>query len=47
MMRATSSRTACYIDRADGPHKWDVDGNRYVDFLAATARCCSATGILR
>ena len=21
-----------YIDRADGPHKWDVDGNRYVDF---------------
>jgi glutamate-1-semialdehyde 2,1-aminomutase len=21
-----------YIARADGPHKWDVDGNRYVDF---------------
>jgi glutamate-1-semialdehyde 2,1-aminomutase len=21
-----------YIERADGPHKWDVDGNRYVDF---------------
>ena len=22
-----------YIDRAEGAHKWDVDGNRYVDFL--------------
>ena len=22
-----------YIDRAQGPHKWDVDGNRYVDFF--------------
>jgi glutamate-1-semialdehyde 2,1-aminomutase len=22
-----------YIERADGPHKWDVDGNRYVDYL--------------
>ena len=22
-----------YIDRAMGPHKWDVDGNRYVDFF--------------
>lgn len=22
-----------YIDRAVGPHKWDVDGNRYVDFF--------------
>jgi glutamate-1-semialdehyde 2,1-aminomutase len=22
-----------YIERADGPHKWDVDGNRYVDFF--------------
>src|SRR4051812_38262552 len=21
-----------YIERAEGPHKWDVDGNRYVDF---------------
>ena len=21
-----------YISRAQGPHKWDVDGNRYVDF---------------
>ena len=21
-----------YIARAEGPHKWDVDGNRYVDF---------------
>jgi glutamate-1-semialdehyde 2,1-aminomutase len=21
-----------YVDRAAGPHKWDVDGNRYVDF---------------
>jgi len=22
-----------YIDHAEGPHKWDVDGNRYVDFF--------------
>ena len=22
-----------YIDRAAGPHKWDVDGHRYVDFF--------------
>jgi glutamate-1-semialdehyde 2,1-aminomutase len=22
-----------YIERADGPHKWDVDGNRYVDYF--------------
>jgi glutamate-1-semialdehyde 2,1-aminomutase len=22
-----------YIERAHGPHKWDVDGNRYVDFF--------------
>jgi glutamate-1-semialdehyde 2,1-aminomutase len=22
-----------YIERAEGPHKWDVDGNRYVDFF--------------
>ncbi|MBV9539567.1 MAG: aminotransferase class III-fold pyridoxal phosphate-dependent enzyme, partial [Acidisphaera sp.] len=22
-----------YIARAQGPHKWDVDGNRYVDFF--------------
>ena len=22
-----------YIDRAQGPHKWDVDGNRYVDYF--------------
>ncbi len=21
-----------YVQRAQGPHKWDVDGNRYVDF---------------
>ena len=21
-----------YVSRAEGPHKWDVDGNRYVDF---------------
>ena len=24
---------ALYIDKADGPHKWDVDGNRYVDYF--------------
>ncbi|GAC1343748.1 MAG: aminotransferase class III-fold pyridoxal phosphate-dependent enzyme [Acetobacteraceae bacterium] len=22
-----------YVERAQGPHKWDVDGNRYVDFF--------------
>src|SRR5262249_5461844 len=22
-----------YIERAAGPHKWDVDGNRYVDYF--------------
>ena len=22
-----------YIQRAKGPHKWDVDGNRYIDFF--------------
>ena len=22
-----------YVDRAQGPHKWDVDGNRYVDYF--------------
>src|SRR5437870_6041439 len=21
-----------YVARADGPYKWDVDGNRYVDY---------------
>src|SRR4051794_11019430 len=21
-----------YVERAAGPHKWDVDGNRYVDY---------------
>ena len=24
---------ALYIERAFGPHKWDVDGNRYVDYF--------------
>ena len=24
---------ALYIDKAQGPHKWDVDGNRYVDYF--------------
>jgi glutamate-1-semialdehyde 2,1-aminomutase len=24
---------ALYIDHASGPHKWDVDGNRYVDYF--------------
>ncbi|HYB09803.1 MAG TPA: aspartate aminotransferase family protein [Alphaproteobacteria bacterium] len=22
-----------YVDRAEGPHKWDIDGNRYVDYF--------------
>ena len=21
-----------YVERAEGPHKWDVDGNRYIDY---------------
>ncbi len=24
---------ALYIDHAAGPHKWDVDGNRYIDYF--------------
>ncbi len=24
---------ALYIERAAGPHKWDVDGNRYIDYF--------------
>lgn len=24
-----------YVERADGPYIWDVDGNRYLDFLCA------------
>ena len=24
---------ALYIDKAFGPHKWDVDGNRYIDYF--------------
>ncbi len=27
-------RDPLFIDRADGPYVWDVDGNRYVDYLA-------------
>ena len=27
-------RDPLFIDRADGPHVWDADGNRYVDYLA-------------
>lgn len=26
-----------YIDRASGPYKWDVDGNRYVDYHMGSA----------
>ena len=22
-----------YVARAKGPHKWDVDGNRYIDYF--------------
>ena len=22
-----------FIERAEGPHKWDVDGNRYIDYF--------------
>ena len=25
-----------YIERARGPHKWDVDGNRYIDYFGDT-----------
>ncbi len=27
-------RSPIFVDRAEGPHVWDVDGNRYVDYLA-------------
>jgi glutamate-1-semialdehyde 2,1-aminomutase len=27
-------RDPIFIDRAEGPHVWDVDGNRYVDYLS-------------
>ena len=27
-------RDPIFVARADGPHVWDVDGNRYVDYLA-------------
>lgn len=27
-------RDPLFVDRADGPHVWDADGNRYVDYLA-------------
>ncbi len=33
MMRVSSTRTGIYVARTQGPHKWDVDGNRYVDFF--------------
>ena len=29
----SSTRTAIYIARAQGAHKWDVDGNRYIDYF--------------
>jgi len=25
----------CFIDRADGSHFWDVDGNEYIDYMCA------------
>ena len=28
-------RDPIFIDRAEGPHVWDVDGNRYVDYLSS------------
>jgi len=28
-------RDPLFIDRAEGAHVWDADGNRYVDFLGA------------
>ena len=33
-MRAIG-RDPIFIDRAAGPHVWDVDGNRYVDYLSS------------
>ncbi len=27
-------RDPLFIDRAEGPHVWDADGNRYVDYLS-------------
>lgn len=28
-------RDPIFIDRAEGPHVWDADGNRYVDYLSS------------
>ncbi len=28
-------RDPVFIDRAEGPHVWDADGNRYVDYLSS------------
>jgi glutamate-1-semialdehyde 2,1-aminomutase len=28
-------RNPIFIDRAEGPHLWDVDGNRYVDWVSS------------
>ena len=36
-----------YAAKAQGAHKWDVDGNEYVDYTGGTAPCCWGTHILR
>ena len=41
MMRATSIRMACSSSALEGPHKWDVDGNRYVDYLRRSRRAAA------
>ncbi len=32
-VRAGTRPTPLYFERGEGPHLWDVDGNRYVDFV--------------
>src|SRR3954466_10207187 len=28
-------RTPIFIERGDGPYIWDVDGNRYIDYVGS------------
>ena len=34
-----------FVTKAQGSHKWDVDGNQYVDYPAAMVPCCWAMAI--
>ncbi len=33
--KAVGGGSPVFFDKAKGPHMWDVDGNRYIDYLAA------------